>query len=291
MYALVLAVETAFLITAGVSFWSLSSTFYSPTPAVQQLHAAVGDGVVALGSCVGLQSSRPTQGAIGIRPDANIGYGVHELAVYDPILPNSYYRSWFALSGVQTLSSLSRLGIFCAGIADANQAKVYGVSFVLETSGSPGPAGGVFDRSLGSETLYRIPGAALAATVPLSYYGLPIPVTYQGVPDPVVVHSPTSWSVDVKTKTSEYVRLRLSSVPGWHATIDGRAIPLGPWANGAMLEARVPAGSQVVHLEYWPTLFSTGIHIAFIAIRRNGRGGSHRRAPVEGAPVLTRART
>lgn len=299
MYGLVLTIETAFLITSGVSFWSLSSTFYSPTPAVQQLQAVVGDGIVGFGTCKGLGSSRPTAGTIGIRPDANIGYAVHEFAVYDPILPESYYRSWFALRGVHTPSSLSRLGIFCAPIFDSTEAKVYGVSFLLEPPGRPGPAGGVRALSLGGETLYRIPGAAQATTVPLSYYGVPIPTVFQGQPDPVVVHSPTSWSVVVKSKTPQFLRLRLSAVPGWHATIDGRGLPLGTWASGAMLDARVPAGTYVVRLQYWPSLFSTGIHIVLIAVllmavgvavawfrTRRMRASPHSNAKTEASPQL-----
>ncbi|HXQ60495.1 MAG TPA: hypothetical protein VN799_10355, partial [Acidimicrobiales bacterium] len=45
-------------------------------------------------------------------------------------------------------------------------------------------------------------------------------------------------------------------------TIDGRPLALEPWAQGTMLEAKVPAGTHVVELHYWPDLFSAGIVIA-----------------------------
>jgi len=94
---------------------------------------------------------------------------------------------------------------------------------------------------------------------------LPLPVEYEGAPTRVVHHSDTSWSITVQAKSPEILRLRLSAVPGWHATISGRPLHLSTWDKGVMLAARVPAGNYVVDVQYWPTFFSLGIHIALIA--------------------------
>ena len=60
------------------------------------------------------------------------------------------------------------------------------------------------------------------------------------------------------------LRLRLTDVPGWHATVDGRAVPLARFA-GVMLQADVPAGTHTVVLSYWPAAFTQGIVLAGIA--------------------------
>ena len=59
----------------------------------------------------------------------------------------------------------------------------------------------------------------------------------------------------------QLLRLRLTDVPGWGATIDGRPLTLHAWATGAMLEARVPSGRHVIELHYWPPLFSAGLGV------------------------------
>jgi len=63
----------------------------------------------------------------------------------------------------------------------------------------------------------------------------------------------------VDDRGPQLLRLRLTDVPGWRATIDGRPLTLRPWATGAMLEAQVPSGRHVIELHYWPPLFSAGL--------------------------------
>jgi uncharacterized membrane protein YfhO len=61
------------------------------------------------------------------------------------------------------------------------------------------------------------------------------------------------------------LRLRLTDVPGWHATIDGRPLPLERYA-GVMLQARLPAGRHVVELHYRPSAFDDGLVLAALAV-------------------------
>ncbi len=79
---------------------------------------------------------------------------------------------------------------------------------------------------------------------------------------------PTAASVRLVTDADgpRLLRLRVTALPGWHATIDGRPLPLEHWAAGAMLEARVPAGRHVIELRYWPGLFSTGLVVAWSSL-------------------------
>jgi hypothetical protein len=73
-----------------------------------------------------------------------------------------------------------------------------------------------------------------------------------------------SWRVVTDGTRPEVLRLRLTDVPGWHATIDGRALPLEQYA-GVMLQAQIPSGRHVMVLSYWPTELTVGIGLAIIS--------------------------
>jgi hypothetical protein len=117
--------------------------------------------------------------------------------------------------------------------------------------------------SVGDEDLYRIPGASRATLVPV-----PVPVPgvapaddARGTPVGVTHPDPASWSMVTDSSGPQVLRLRLTDVPGWHATIDGRAVPLERFA-GVMLQVDVPGGRHRVELHYWPATFTAGIVLA-----------------------------
>jgi hypothetical protein len=257
-----LVAQSAFGVAAGVGFWSISSTYFSPTPAVAALQRTVGSAVVAMGPCRPRPFTYPYATEFGIRPNANIGFGVHEFAVYEPVLPTTYFSSWEAVSGKQLKPSLRRVGLFCPQVTTATEARVYGVSYILAPVGSPDPSGTVRDGTVGGEALFRVPGSSQATLSPVPRSGHPLPVDAGGIP--VAVTHPSAASLRTVTDASapRILRLRLTALPGWHATIDGRSLPLEHWAEGAMLEAKVPAGHHVVEVQYWPGLFSAGLATA-----------------------------
>ena len=82
--AILLICETIFLVAAGAPIWSSSTTFFATTPAVASLQQAVGSSTVAFG--------RGNFGDLGILPEANDAYGIHEIDIYDPIVPAKYFR-------------------------------------------------------------------------------------------------------------------------------------------------------------------------------------------------------
>ena len=146
-------------------------------------------------------------------------------------------------------------------MTSATIARVYGVAFVLEPRGAPGPTGAVFDTKVGDEDLYRIPGAGPATLTPIpSSGGLP-PTIAAGTPVAVTYPGPASWRIVTHTSSTQVLRLRLTDAPGWHATIDGKDLPLTAYA-GVMLQARIPAGRHTVELHYWPGTFTDGIVLA-----------------------------
>ena len=87
----------------------------------------------------------------------------------------------------------------------------------------------------------------------------------------------------------QLLRLRLTDVPGWHASIDGRPLPLARF-SGIMLQARVPPGAHVIELHYWPETFSIGIVCAACGAAGLAIGvlvgWRRRRAPAAGAPTV-----
>jgi hypothetical protein len=252
-----LALQTAFLISVGYPLWSSSPQFLPTTPAETALKQAVGSSAVGFGN-----SDCIFPPANGLRQNINVAYGVQEFAVYDPITPLDYFSSWKAASGES--GGYPQTNIFCPAVTSARLARLYGLSFVLEPAHSPGPSGAVFDRFIGTEQLYRIPGGAIATLNPLSPTGaLP---SLDALGAPVAVHKlgPTSWTVYTDATSAQVLRLRLTDVPGWKASLDGRPLRLESY-SGIMMQAVVPPGRHVIRLTYWPTAFSIGIVIAALS--------------------------
>src|ERR1700683_4728380 len=101
----------------------------------------------------------------------------------------------------------------------------YGVSYVLEPLGAAGPTGSVFVARVGNENLYRIPGASTATLVPAPSGAWPS-IDAPGTAVPVTWPGPSELRIVTNASSPQVLRLRLASFPGWHATIDGRDLPL-----------------------------------------------------------------
>jgi hypothetical protein len=246
--------ETGFLLTSGTPILSSSSTFLKLTPAEQTLKEIVGSSVVGFGdaSC----------GTLGIDVSDNDAFGVYELDAYDPIIPANYYSSWNANTGGG--AGYPEFNEFCPVIRNATEARLYGVGYVLEESGSKGPQGGVFVRNIDGEGLYRIPNTGIATLTPLESSGAPPPIEAEGVPVNVKRPDAATWKIKTSAQTPQMLRLRLTDTPGWHASIDGRPLALESFA-GSMLQAQIPAGNHTIELRYWPSTLTVGLVLAFLS--------------------------
>ena len=258
---LLLLLETAFLVSSGAELWSSSADVVRPTPAVASLVRATGSATVGFGvfTCY----AGPGLSTLGVLPESNILFGLHELDFYDPVLPRGYFQSWAALSGTSPGAPI--FNSFCPALTTASEARRYGVQFVLEPEGAVGPAGAVFDEKIGEEDLYRIPDSADAVLTPATPTGQLPPADATGTPVTMDHPSPSSLSITTSSRSDQVLRLRVTDEPGWHATIDGRPLRLEPFA-GVMLQARIPAGHHVIDLHYWPTLFTVGLIVAGICV-------------------------
>lgn len=249
-----LLVETVSLLAAGTQIFSSSSQFYAPTPAIATLQRVAGASEVGVGggSCFNM----------GILPNANSVYEVHEMALYDPATPSRYFSSWVALNSEP--SGIPSFYIFCPLVKTLAVARRYGVGFLLEPEGLAGPAGTILVARAGNEDIYRVPDSGAATLTALTTSGGLPPIDALGTPIEVSHPGPASWRMDLDDSVPSVLRLHLTDVPGWHATIDGKPLGLERYA-GIMLQARVPAGRHVVSLTYWPESFSFGIFIACVA--------------------------
>jgi hypothetical protein len=287
--AVLLACETGFLVAAGAPVLSSSPTALRPTPAEAALQRMAGSSLVGLG---GRACYRPP--TLGILPNVNVAFGVHELAVYDPVLPSALFGSWRRATGEPAGPAGAPL-VFCPAVTTVATAREYGIGFVLEPAGVAGPRGTVLVARVGGEGLWRVPDASAATLTALTPDGgLPGPDA-GGTPVAVSHPSPSQWNVTTRTTRPQVLRLRLTDVPGWHATIDGRPLALTTY-DGIMLQARVPAGTHRIALDYWPSAFTAGLALALAAVvvligglvvprlRRSRRSRRSRRAPRHLAP-------
>ena len=260
---ILLACETAFLVAAGAPLWSSSSQGLGPTPAVVSLQKAVGTSLVGLGteSCVASELFDAPE--LGILPEANDVFQIHQLAIYDPIAPIAYYTVWRKVTG--QAGGNSYFEQFCPVVTTVAVAREFGVKYVLESHGTKGPVGSLFVETVGDEELYRIPDAA-PATMSSAPTGQPLPPdTANGTPVAVHHPDPGTWSIVTDLTTPQVLRLRITDVPGWHATIDGRPLALQPFSR-VMLQARIPPGRHTVVVRYWPTAFTVGLVLAGISV-------------------------
>jgi hypothetical protein len=253
---LLVVYQGAFLLVTGGNQLSSTSRPFHPTAAEQLLAKTVGSSLVGFGStaCV----SPPV---LGIPVNANIAYGMRELAVYDPVLPKDFYFSWSRYNG--SSAGHPATSHYCPAVTSAVVARRYGVSFVLEFRGARGPTGSIFVKRIGGEDLYRIPGSGEATVVPLPSDRLP-PVDAPGTLVAPTGSDPSSLRIAVDPARPSVLRLRLSDVPGWHASIDGRPLVLQSF-EGVMLQAKIPAGAHTIEVQYWPVSFTVGIVLAAIS--------------------------
>lgn len=255
-----LVCETIFLVVAGAPTFSSSPTLPRPTPQVLSLKRAVGSSLVAFeSSCVHFES-------LGVPVNFNVFDGVDEFADHDPTVPYSYVQALSAARHAHAgqVTGHTESDLFCPGLTSAETARLFGISFILSNGHARGPSGAIFVKKIGDEKLYRIPGAAAATLTPLLPSGKYPPLYARGSAVAVEHPNPASWKLDLHASGPRVLRLRLTDLPGWHATINGRPLHLESFDH-VMLQARVPAGSSVVELHYWPDAFNLGLVVAVVA--------------------------
>ncbi len=255
LLGVLLGTETAFLLTAGATYLSSTQRPFPQSPAIVSLQRAVGSGLIGFGACA--ENAFPD---LGIMPQVNAVYGVSELVVYDPILPTTYYASYGALTGGPGKPLIPH--VFCPEITSLRLARFYGVTDILEPPGVAGPPGTTRVAVIHGEGVYHVPASGRATLTPLhrsTRANSSIPTIVSAI-EP----APGSWRVRFDAPTASRLVLRVTDVPGWHASVNGKPLALHPF-HGVMLAADVPAGHDVVTLRYWPGTITVGLGVAAAA--------------------------
>jgi hypothetical protein len=246
----ILVGQAAFVFIAGVGIPSYSHAFYPETPAISRLKAIVGNGLVGLDGGNTTEVRRFKQ--IGFFPEVNVGYQLRVFAIHDPLLPSAYLTTW---PEPVTDAGPGGVGMFVPDVSSAALARRYGIGFILSAPGRPVPPGAEKVAVLAGQTLYRVPGAAR-----FSFAGQ----TANRVQS-VTGSAATSFTIRTGGPTSGTLVMRVTAVPGWHCTIDGRPADLATF-DGVMQSVKVPAGAHVVTLRYLPDRLVVGTAAATFTV-------------------------
>lgn len=235
------ALQAACCITSGAWFVSSTKRPFAPTAAVTALWRAANGGLVGMGGCT--ENAFPS---LGIMPEANAPYGLAELTGYDPIIPKSYYVAVGRIEGTSTRPLVPH--VLCPSVGSVHAARQYGVALILEPPGVTGPKGTHRVGEVHGEGMFLVPESGRATLG-------------NGRVEPSSTARTGTLRVQVDTKAPSALVLRVTGVPGWQATVDGRPIALHH-AEAIELSTHVPAGRHTVTLRYWPRLFGVGLWIS-----------------------------
>lgn len=256
MPAVLVVTQAAVLVvvSAGINTWGHRS--YPSTPAIRRLTHLVGD------HRVGLAGAQPVGGppTVGLLPDANLPYGLHELATYDASTQRAFELAWARSTGNPATATASLVGAptqFFPAITSVSQARLFGTSYLLAPPGqwpatARGTAAGTsFVARLAGEDLYYVSATHL--------------VTVEGVGGRVLsalrFGTNSTASVTVESPVATLIHVRISSSPGWVASTGEHSLPVRSW-DDAMLAVWVPAGTHTVALVYRPPLLVDGLALA-----------------------------
>lgn len=237
--------NAAFLVAAGVGLNTWTKGFYPESSAMRALRSKVGDGIV------GLDDGRKkveTLSALGYYPELNVAYRLAEFAGHDPVLPQAYFS---ALSPGQGDGGL---GLFVPSINSVSEANRLGISWLLVAPRRPGPHGASYVETLAGQRLYHVAGSSRFSLQPAA----------AGVVASSSQPFAGTYTVEVHDTAASTVVARITDVPGWHASIDGRPAKLYRF-GGIMQSLLVPRGDHRIRLWYEPSELRTGVVIALSA--------------------------
>ena len=248
MAVVAVVLEASFLVAAGSPWVTSSASGFPQTHATRLLQRTVGSDRVAFGR-------HRLDRNLGIATNANSAYQIHEVAGYDPMVPERIFDAWRSETGRAV--GVFAVSTFQPAFKTLDEARVWGARWILEPEGVPGPAGARLAVRLGGQDLWKVPRSWQTSVAP---FGTPV-----GSPRESGVRfrwrTPSDGTANITVHSASVVRIRILRVPGWSATIDGHPAPLRSF-SGAMMQLVVQRGHHVLALTYLPTSFVVGLIVA-----------------------------
>ncbi len=261
-----LAVQAGSLIFAGAGVNTFSRTYFPKTQAINQLAKAThGDLVAQDGpnvTCPAIVTAacgvrQPT--GIDLYPNINIGYGIDELGLHDPIIPKATFADWPVANAGQLIAATN---LFNPSVNSVALARAYGVSYVLVPRSVRPPQGmrkvSTLTNNGTTIDLYRVPESAKIMRL-----------VGANVTDIATPSNRTVTATLVGRGATELVA-HITDVPGWQASVDGTKVEVtrGPTND---LIVHVPSsalrsGHAQLDLSYLPSKFLASLVLLMISI-------------------------
>jgi hypothetical protein len=193
-------------------------------------------------------------------PNSAMIYGLHDIQGYDSLFPGQYK------------AFMNRLAEPVAH--DASPLEVGNMVFAKNPASPLIPLMGV--RWLLSQQELSLPGARSTNLDGIYVYelsGAPGRVSLEGNGAQPKVEwledSPTKVALRMDAAFATNLTLADQLYPGWHAMVDGTAVPITR-ANDIFRKVAVPAGSHTVSFSYQPAGFRAGLYLMLVVTAVGG---------------------
>lgn len=264
--SLLLVVEAGSLVFSGVMINTFSRTNYPVTNAVVTLQRVTHGALIGQDgtnvSCplvftVPCGVRQPT--GIDFYPNINVGYGIAELGMHDPIIPKATFASWPVPNAGQLLHTTN---LFNPSVNSVALARDYGVSYVLMAANMAPAKGMIFvtkiENNNVSLALYFVPESAKVTAT-------------KGV-TVAEIANPSDRSVDVSLvgTASTTVTAHITDSPGWRARIGDQRLVISRGPTNDLLIS-IPAkdlanGRATLVLSYMPRDLLVGLMLAGVSL-------------------------
>ena len=262
--ALLVLTQAGTLLFAGATINTFSRTNYPATTAVTTLGRITDGALVAqdggnatcpVAATVACGLRAPT--GIDLYPNINVGYGIDELGLHDPIIPKATFADWPIPNAGQLQPGTN---LFNPDVNSLALARAYGVAYLLVPAGVTPPAGLVRITSLINDgitiALYRVPGAALVSS------------TAGAVVAKITRVGDAHLTIKLVGRGATTLVAHLTDVPGWHLSLPGATLHRGP-TNDLVIQVPASAlrsGGATLTISYLPRDLLLGGIAALLAL-------------------------
>jgi hypothetical protein len=200
--------------------------------------------------------------------------------LYGPPLAAVAYRNHALQSRVATTYGYNPLELadyaaYTEAAADSNPRLVAGLAANYQLAGEQlAPVSGALPLAYVAHSLVTVPDKGAArqalpgldpATTTVVTGPAPEVTPDEGATVTVVARTEDGLALDYASATPNLLRVAIPFYPGWHATLDGRDLPLVA-VDAAFTGVQVPAGEGEVQLTYTPRLFVPGALVSTMAL-------------------------